>query len=248
MNRYLTASEYVALGYDPDKKTVNKFGRNTDIDISGGPEDVIGIGGDLELFSAAATVDIASGSTNDDLGGSGAEKVMLYGLDANYALQEQEFELNGTGTVVTTGYTWTFIYRASVTQSNNGANDAYNAGIITFGITSGNDVMNIAIGDNQTLHCAYMIPVGHVGLLKRHKFSIENNAAATVAILEVWVKPFGLPWLLKYRIDVADNEQDDMIYEIPKVIPEKAIIKLRADTDVDNTVVNGYFDLKLIDV
>lgn len=171
---------------------------------------------------------------------------MLYGLDANYALQEHEFSLNGVTPVTTTGYTWTFIYRAKVTQSNNGANDTYNAGIITFSITSGNDVMIIAAGDNQTLHAAYMIPAGYVGLMKRHKFSVENNAAATVAILEMWCKEFGMPWTLKYRMDVADNEQDDMVYEIPKFIPEKAICKLRADTDVDNTVVNGFFDLLLL--
>ena len=236
--------ENAARGAIDNVYTINKFGRNADVDI--GTEDIIGIGGTLELFSAAATIDIVSGSANDDLGGSGAEKVLVYGLDASYELQELEMTLNGVGAVTSTGYTWVFVYRAEVTQSNNGANDAYNAGVITISITSGNNVMNIAVGDNQTLHCAYMIPADHVGLLRRHKFAVETHASTIVVTSEVWVKPFGLPWLLKYRINMSKLERDDMIYEIPKFLPEKSIIKLVATTDVNDTLVNGFFDVLVI--
>jgi len=237
--------ENAARGAIDNVHTINKFGRNVDVDLAA-DEDVIGIGGTLELFSAAATIDIVSGSGNDDLTGSGAEKVMVYGLDANYEIQQLEMIMNGTGAVTSTGTTWTFVYRAEVTQSANGANTATNAGIITISITGGNDVMNIAIGDNQTQHCAYMIPANHVGLMKRHKFAIEAHASAIVVNAEVWVKPFGLPWLLKYRINITRSERDDMVYEIPKVLPEKSIIKLRIGTDTNDVLVNGFFDILVI--
>lgn len=249
MSQVFTEDERVAIGYDHRKFTINKFGRNIDVDI--GSEDIIGIGGtlDLSLLSGAVTtIDIVSGSTDDDLTGSGAEKVIVYGLDANYERQQLEMTLNGTGPVTSTGYNWRFVYRAEVTQSNNGANDTYNAGIITISKTGGSNLMTIAIGDNQTMHAAFMIPAGKVGLLKRHKFAVETDAVTITVTCEMWIKPFDMPWLLKYRLDIKDGQDDDTVYVIPKFIPEKAIIKLRVTSDTVNAVADGIFDLKVVNV
>jgi hypothetical protein len=239
----------------PDQQsvyTVNKFGKNADIDAGGGVafEDIISIGGTLDLTqldSTATTVSIVSGSTNDDEGGSGAEKVRLYGLDANYDLQDAEFTLNGQTPVVTTGYNWRFIYRAKVTQSNNGANDAYNDGIITFSKTGGNNIMQIDAGTNQTLHSAYMIPRNYKGYMVEYWMDYENAPATDEATIRLQSKEFGFPWTIKEEHILLDGRSYIRDFEkAPLEIPEKAIVKLSADVGQDNTVWTGGFDLVVL--
>lgn len=236
----------VARGKIDNAFAINKFGKNADIDLAA-DEDIISIGGDLDLTQlggTATTVTVTSASGNDVLTGSGAETVILYGLDANYALQQVEIDLNATPPVTTE--TWRFLYRAEVIASNNGANDALNAGIITFARTGGNDVMEIAAGINKTQHAAYMIPAGYEGFLYNVHVHFLSSGAAAVGTPEMWVKPFGLPWLLKNPGVIATGEGDEHTYQVPCKIEEKTIVKLRMGTDQNNSVVTGTFDLILL--
>lgn len=234
----------LAAGLFNNGSIVNKFGRNTDVDI--GTEDIIGIGGTLEEFSAAATVDIVSSDSTDNQAGVGARSVTLYGLDANYALQEVTKLLHATdGTnAVTTTETWLFIHHVEVATAGSGL---ANAGVLTISITSGNDVLNIAIGANETKQAAYMIPANYTGLLVYQKFVAQDNPSATVITCERFQKPLGGVYLQKYVVDIADNNVDEKDYSrAPVAIDEKTIIKLTATSDVVNQVVNGFFDILLI--
>ena len=223
---------------------VNKFGKNADLDLAA-EEDIISIGGTLDLTQldgAVTTVTITSAHANDVLGGAGAEKVRLYGLDANYELQDAEFSLNAVP-VVTTGYNWRFIYRAKVTQSNNGANDAVNVGLITFSKSAGNNIMQIDVGTNQTLHCAYMIPANHVGYLYNFYFNYENAPATDNGTVKIWVKEFGFPYNLKEEHIILDGTDLQRPYKLPSQLPAKSIIKLSASVGQNNTVWTAGFDI-----
>ncbi|HSW65346.1 MAG TPA: hypothetical protein VLH56_18865 [Dissulfurispiraceae bacterium] len=92
--------------------------------------------------NTAYTLDIISSSTSDAAAGTGARKVEVIGLDANWAMQIKEYTLNGQTAVTTTGDTWLRVFQAEVTACGTGltnAGDIYiyktgSGGTITAGV------------------------------------------------------------------------------------------------------------------
>ncbi len=79
----------------------NVFGRNLDVDVVTGSEDVIGEGG-LQYWAASANpLSITSDSANDAVAGTGARDVHIEGLNASYNRVQEEIALNGLTPVVT---------------------------------------------------------------------------------------------------------------------------------------------------
>jgi hypothetical protein len=73
------------------------------------------------IFATAAKLDVSSSSVADtNTGpGTGANKVLIVGLDANYALQTEEVLLNGQ-TVVQTAKSFLRVFAAEVTRAGTG--------------------------------------------------------------------------------------------------------------------------------
>ena len=92
--------------------------------------------------NSAYTLDIISSSTADAAAGTGARKVLIAGLDANWELVFKEYTLNGQTAVTTTGDTWLRVFEANVTTTGTGlvnAGDIYiyktgSGGTITAGV------------------------------------------------------------------------------------------------------------------
>lgn len=104
--------------------SVQKFGYNPDIDTTSDPEDVIFGGGTAYFPSsvvAAANIDIASDSSNDDgnPGGTGAQTLFIQGLDSNYMLQSETVTLEGTDNA-NPANDYLRIFRAYVVTSGTG--------------------------------------------------------------------------------------------------------------------------------
>jgi len=185
----LTIAQGLFTGYT----VVNKFGQNPDIDSATVPEDVWIGGGVYTGFptGAAEIVTVTSSSGSDALGGVGAEKVTIYGLDANYLLQNETISLNGTGLVDSVG-TYTRVFRAVVTQSANGANTAFNVGAIRVAhkTTTANVFIAMSALTNQSQVACYTIPADCTGYLTKYSFSATKANAATLTGA-MWVREFG---------------------------------------------------------
>jgi hypothetical protein len=113
----------------------------------------------------------------------------VFGYDANYELQSESVDLNGTSAVTTTN-TYIGLYRMKVTSAGSGGTTA---GTLTASI-GGTGVGSIAPvngrSPNQTLIGWYMIPAGYTGyIVSAHaKIGRSNSAYATLSLR---VTPFG---------------------------------------------------------
>ncbi len=243
-NRFVPFELNAARGKMDNVFVFKLFGKNADIDLAAA-EDIIGIGGTLEEFSVAATADVVSGhADDDDPSGDGMRTVTLYGLDANYELQELAVALNGVAAVTTTGTTWTFIYRAvGTTFGTNGTN----TGIITVSVTGGNDVISIAAdGLNRSFSAAFMIPADYDGFIYRYSTRLAYIAGATNATIDINVKPFGGVYNTIEPIAIADGEQKNDSYALPEKIDEKSIVKLTGTTPTDDSDFEGKLEIIIL--
>jgi len=98
-----------------------KFARNPDINST--EETIWEHGGNYVFPTSAAVRYVSSSDANDTNGGTGANKVRVFGLDADYALIEEEVELAGQ-TQVATSLSYLRIYRAYVTLAGSGGTAA----------------------------------------------------------------------------------------------------------------------------
>lgn len=159
---------------------VQKFGRNDAVTTL---EDVWHGGSVYTGFPTGTPelVEVLSGSSDDDEGGTGCEKVRIFGLDASGVMQDEVVTLNGTAAVDSVG-TYSRVYRAYCTQSANGANTAFNAGDITVRhtTTTANVFVIIPTGFGQSQVACYTIPAGHTGYLKHVEFELRRSNSATI--------------------------------------------------------------------
>lgn len=178
----------------------------------------------LSYLSAAETMDVVSTSPNDDLGGTGLERITLFGLDGSYNEVEETVTLDGT-TPVTTTQTFLRVYRMRGIQSNNGSNDTFNAGVITASATTaGTDQAIIEVGTSNTLQGQFTVPA--------NKYLVATTASITVrsgdqANVRFFVRNFGEVFTLRFEIDIVSNS-DQFVFTPPIVVPPKADITVRA--------------------
>ena len=170
---------------------LEKFGRNEAVS---GAEDIAFQGSTYAGFpiTDSETVVVSSGSSNDDEGGSGAEKIKIFGLDANWALQDEEITLNGMSTVESAGM-YRRVFRAYVTQSANGANTAFNAGdiTITHSSTTANKFLVIDAGRSQSEFCGYTVPDNHTLLIEGARIVMDKASGSTTAECGFWIRNTG---------------------------------------------------------
>ena len=121
----------VAEGLRQGYTTWNKWGYNPDIDV--GTETVWSVGGTFTPLSSAGTLEVVSSSANDDgdPAGTGAQSIIIYGVDANYEEQTEVVTLNGT-TAVTTTNSWLGVNRAAIYLSGSGGINAGDISITAF--------------------------------------------------------------------------------------------------------------------
>jgi len=159
---------------------VNKFGAN---DAFTTEEDVWINGGTYPWPTAAETVRVkAGGNAADTAAGAGARKVMVQGLDENWADTTEEITLAGASASSATTTTFIRVYRAWVTDS--GTYTGANTGAVVIENTSSAQVLaNIAAGKGQSQLSMFTIPAGKVGTLYG---GTANVASAKPADMFFW--------------------------------------------------------------
>jgi len=170
----------VVKGNIPNHKQEILRGTNVVIGITA--ETVWPFGGIVTFPTSAATVTLSSNSALDTLAGTGAQKVLIRGLDANRDQIFETVDLNGL-TGVSTINSYLRINQLRVTQAGSLLN---NQGRIFSGIgtiTAGEPatVFNlIEINDAISQSAFISIPDGHRGLIYDARVGVDTGKAVEV--------------------------------------------------------------------
>ena len=220
----------IARGQIAFHETIFKFGFNPDIDNS--LETVWAEGGLYSYLSSASTLTVSSSSTDDDEGGTGAETVQLYGLDADYNEINEIVTLDGQ-TAVNTTNDYLRINRMVVRSAGSGGT---NAGVIYAGtgaVSSGvpaNKYATVAAGDGQSLMALWTVPAGYTAYVTQTDITVattQNNKYATVHFV---ARPLNEVFQVKDKFVISEGSHHQQ-YDFPIKFEEKSDIEFRAIGD-----------------
>ncbi len=234
----------VATGDVRSHSSVNKFGQNADVD-SAAVEDIWDVGGVWNEPTASQVYTFTSTSTDDDSGGTGALTVEIFGLDSVGALQNETLAMAGTGGV-TAASSYSMIHRMVVRTAGSGG---ANAGAITANAnTDANITAQIGIGNNQTLMAIYKIPAEFDGCMVDYYASLNKAVGQTATVnISLKAKPDGEVYQVRQMFGMVKDGSSafNRDYTLPDCFEPLTIIKMSADTNVDDVDVSGGFDIVL---
>ena len=226
---------HIARGEVAETSHINKFGYNTAV---GGSYEIITDLGTNNLPTSAAVVSVVSASSADDDGSTGAEKVEIQGLDANFKNQTEIVTMNGTAAVTTTN-TFIRVFRMRVTEAGSGG---VNAGNITASISS-SDVARINANEGQTLMAVYTVPADKKAYLVKFQGSLSKNQEANFQ-LRAKVYNDGA-WNVKGLWGTFANAIT-YEYPVPLEFDAKTDIQIRGKAGATSEM-GAIFDLILVD-
>lgn len=238
----LTIASGLLIGYS----IVNKFGLNPDIDMAGN-EDIWGGDGFYTGFPNSSVTPeilrIVSTSTADTLAGTGARIIRVTGLDANYNIQSENINLNGTG-VANSVNTYRRVHTAQIISVGSGG---VNAGAITvsYNTTTTTVFLIMSIGRNQTNCSAYTVPAGYTAYMR--KIQSACGTSSNVALDgNIWTRSFDGVFRSRRPFYISDTSSlNDTIYG-GLAFTEKSDIIIRINTcSGTNVPVNAGYDLVL---
>lgn len=238
----------VALSRRQGYTTWNKFGYNGDIDI--GTETVWSVGGLFIPIVTARTLSVVSTDVGDDgsPAGTGANSVIIYGVDANWNTQTVVVTLNGTTPVVTTE-TWLGVNRMSIYLAGSSKT---NLGTITATATTEATVQaQMPIGAGTSQHAFFFVPADHQALMDWLYITLVKNAGGTQPLLttKAWVTSSVSNCTYEVFRDYINGSVEnntELRPSQPFIVGEKSLIEFRATTDVNNTEVAIRFSLILV--
>lgn len=233
----------VARGLVEGQTLWNKFGYNSDIDI--GTETIWSTGGLLTKLTTPTTLSIVSTSSNDTSGGTGANSIIVYGIDSTRVARTEVVTMNGL-TPVVTATTWLGINRMAIYLSGSGAT---NAGKITATAVSGGSVQGeIPATEGTTQTGFFFVQTGHTALMDWIFININKVIAGTTPV--VTIKAFVTSYVsgskyevLRVTIDTAVENTIQLLKPIPFVVAERSVIEFQATTDKNDTIVSIRFSL-----
>ena len=238
----LAISRGHTLGY----RTLYKFGYNPD--VNGDEETVWEQGGDYPWLDSAVTMFVSSTSVNDTSGGSGANTILIQGLDENYVEIEETVTLNGQ-TQVTTQLSYLRVYRAFVTLAGSSGTSG---GIIyigssgaTGGVPNGTVYANLSIG-NQTQIAAYTVPAGHTLYVDEINITAALNLANKRVNASFHTRDFGSNVFRTRFINVLQSSQLKQLFKYPQEFAEKTDVEIRVSTNTTNNPIAASFQGVLI--
>lgn len=235
----------VSLGnYGQSLDFINKFGENPVLAISVS-EDIISQGGLYPFALVAEKVNLSSDATTDTAAGTGAQSIVICGLDENFNRIKETIITNGI-TLVSSQKSYIRIFRVFVDDvGTTGVND----GIISvIGVDiPGNIYARILAECGQTLMAIYTIPTGFTGYVVGYSFGITKTTPAS-ADVRIFTREFGKSWRVRrFKSVSAQGKNTDLTdFNFYIKLPEKSDIRLSAEASANNTGVHGGFDILLI--
>jgi hypothetical protein len=225
----------VSRGQISYHSTVFKFGSNTNVQNS---LETIWDGSSLYPFgttyaTTAFQISVSSSDANDTSAGTGARKVVVIYLDANWAEQTVEITLSGQTPVTYTLDTAIRVYRAYVSEVGSGgtaAGDIYIYDNASATVTAGvpdEFYAKITLGENQTLMAVYTVPANHTLYLTRASVSSGTELGSAFITGKVVCRKQNEPFRTQSKATFNEGFID-FDWELPLKIAEKTDIEVRA--------------------
>jgi len=214
------------------------FGANHDVGTSF--ETVWPLGGTYSFPAAAATMTISSGDANDTSAGSGAQTVLVTGLDTNYNEISETLSLNGQTPVTSTN----LFLRVNGYQVQSAGVTGWNEGIVYVGtgtVTAGvpaNSYSAIAIGENISQQAVFTVPADVHGFLLQVYGGVDSGKSVEI---EVQVRPEGEVFRTIYEYE--ETSFGSYKFAGPIELLAKTDVDLRAKAAAANTEVDAGFEL-----
>jgi hypothetical protein len=236
----------ISKGHTKGHRTLYKFGYNPD--VNGDEETVWSQGGDFPYPTSAVTMFVSSTSANDANGGTGANSILIQGLDENYDEVEETVLLNGQ-TQVATQNSYLRIYRAFVTLCGTGGTSG---GIIyvgssgaTGGVPNTTIYANLHLG-NQTQIAAYTVPAGYTLYVDDINFTAGLSQANKTATCTFRSRDHGTNVFRTRLISVLQSNQLITKFEYPQEFYEKTDLECRVSTNTTNNAIGASFQGVLV--
>jgi hypothetical protein len=239
----------VALGRRQGHETWNKFGYNEDVDAASGEEIIASWGGTFQYLTAGETIDIVSTSVNDvNTTGTGAQRIIIYGVDENWKPQTEIVNMNGLTTVTTTSQ-WIGINRIAIYKAGTGLE---NAG--TINVTANTSLYQMAqmpATQGTSQQCVFYVPEGHQFLAEWLHFDAIKTSGGSKPEITFKVYVYSDVATAQFEVfrdslDIAIDNTLTIGPPIPFVVSEKSILWFVADTDTNDTAVRARFSGELV--
>lgn len=240
-----------ALGLIPGVSSINKFGRNTDVDTGGTlGKDIwdggIGAAADWVPPTVARVHQIVSSSVDDTSDGTGARTVEVLGLGGNFKPLRETVVMNGTTNVPTSPL---IMIHRMITRT--AGSTGWNVGIIKATADTDNTITaQITANFNQTQMAIMQIPAGMTGVVLQFYAHINKKGGANVfADILPFLKPPGEVWQLKATAGISFTGTSAIVHPIspPAISREKTLVKIMAQPSADSQDISAGFDIVLFD-
>lgn len=212
-------------------RSVVVIGENEDVDTGTVPEWITDIGGVITLPTCATTASLVSTSCADTLGGTGANIILLEGLDACYNEQWEVINLNGL-CAVTSANTYLRINAVRVVFSGSGKK---NAGVIDVTVDC-NIISRVNTGESFAHTAIYTVPAKHTYFLTNTSFGIVRGNGTAFATIGTNVFVPCTNTIVESNLQVVDGDQSrgtNHLIAFPR-IPEKSDIYWTVESTTAN--------------
>ena len=226
--------------------SVKVHGRNSDIDSGSSPEDIWEGTGVWVAPTAARIHDIVSDDVNDAAAGTGAQSILVSGLDGAGLEVSETVALNGT-TPVPTVNSYDITHELRVTAA--GA-FGRNAGNIT--ATAQIDLTVTAIvlpTENKSLMAIYKVPSDKTAYMSSLRTSFVRKGTSGYASASLLVKKPGEVWVVEHPegLHVTGNASNDQNFDPYIQYASGTLLKVQSVVSDKNCIVYAGFQLYLVD-
>ena len=238
----------VVAGKVPGYSYLFKIGNNPNIPNGVNTVDIWGGGGlytGQPATGLAEKIHVFSNNAADTSAGTGAQTIVLYGLDDLFQEQMEVVTMNGVTPVLTTKF-WRRMNKAIVLTTGT-AN--FNVGTITarHQTTITNVFMVMQPGTNETHNTAYTIPAGKTGFLGEWR-AFLTDAQATYGRMTGFARPFGAAWRSVAPISLHREQNLFLDFKYGLALPEKTDLRVSClEVSSDNTSISSSYTMLLID-
>lgn len=175
---------------NPNIKYVHKFGRNDNISTT--HEDIWMGGGLYNWQQNASTIYAVSTSAQDAVGGSGIHTILVQGLDVNCNEIEEEIDLTGSTSAVTSK---SFLRVNRAFGVTGGTYHGSNFDVITLSSSLNGQSLAIIDGDpfavtgtseygiGQTESSIYTVPAGYTAYITHIEINVDVGASKTATVV-----------------------------------------------------------------
>lgn len=236
----------VAEGKRQGRATWNKFGYNDDVD-AGAEEIIASFGGAFSKLSGTDTLEIVSTSSNDEITGTGARKIVIVGVDLNWDSLTEEVDLDGVNPVSTNN---DFLGVNQVYVSESGSGETNEGSITIKGATqTAVTLAHIPIGEGISQEAIFYVKNNYIALADWLTLNANKaNSSASEKLVEIkgWVynsQTNTKSLVYRKKINTSVNNFTELNPSQPFIINEKSILYFTATSDSNDTIVNLRFSL-----